>query len=125
MGGLHVASDEKRKISFPGYSPELSESSAKHIYFWLRRGGASRRRYPVPSSVIPAMPDAGKKRSYDEEDEPSGKKTRGDGDSKDSAVHVYQPCVVLPELAGKMNSLVEVRLRARILGALCVSPPAF
>ena len=75
----------------------------------------------TPSS----MPDAGKKRSYDEEDEPSGKKTRGDGDSKDSAVHVYQPCVVLPELAGKMNSLVEVRLRALILGALHVSPPAF
>ena len=24
-------------------------------------------------------------------------------------MHVYQPCVVLPELAGKMNSLVEVR----------------
>ena len=76
-------------------------------------------------SVLP-MPDAGKKRSSDEEDEPSGsKKSRGDGDSKDSAVHVYQPCVVLPELAGKMNSLVEVRLRALILGALHVSPPAF
>ena len=36
------------------------------------------------------MPDAGKKRSYDEEDEPAGKKSRGDGDSKDSAVHVHQ-----------------------------------
>ena len=71
------------------------------------------------------MPDAGKKRSYDEEDEPAGKKSRGDGDSKDSAVHVYQPGVVLPELAGKMNSLVEVCLAALFLGALRVSPPAF
>ena len=62
------------------------------------------------------MPEAGKKRSYDEEDEPSGKKSRGDGDSKDSAVHVYQPCVVLPELEKKMNSLVEVRLVALTLG---------
>ena len=64
------------------------------------------------------MPDAGKKRSYDEEDEPSGKKTRGDGDSKDSAVHVYQPCVVLPELAGKMNSLVELEV-CPVAVALC------
>ena len=63
------------------------------------------------------MPDAGKKRSYDEEDEPSGKKSRDNGDSKDNAVHVYQPCVVLPELAGKMNSLVEVCLAALVLAA--------
>jgi len=63
------------------------------------------------------MPEAGKKRSYDEEDEPSGKKSRGDGDSKDSAVHVYQPCVVLPELEKKMNSLVEVLLPTKYLTA--------
>jgi len=63
------------------------------------------------------MPDAGKKRSYDEEDEPSGKKSRDNGDSKDNAVHVYQPCVVLPELAGKMNSLVEVLLPSKYLTA--------
>jgi len=70
-----------------------------------------------------AMPDAGKKRSHDEDDEPT-KKSRGDGDSKDSAVHVYQPCVVLPELAGKMNSLVEVCLAALILsGSACLAPP--
>ena len=71
---------------------------------------------PNAAAQPSAMPDAGKKRSYDEEDEPSGKKSRDNGDSKDNAVHVYQPCVVLPELAGKMNSLVEVCLAALILG---------
>ena len=91
-----------------------------------RRSVESRRlsRPRAPPAHASAMPDAGKKRSYDEEDEPAGKKSRGDGDSKDSAVHVYQPCVVLPELAGKMNSLVEVCLTALILGALRVSAPA-
>ena len=85
----------------------------------LRPGEGAPNAAAQPS----AMPDAGKKRSYDEEDEPSGKKSRDNGDSKDNAVHVYQPCVVLPELAGKMNSLVEVCLAALVLGLCMHRPP--
>ena len=55
------------------------------------------------------MPEPGKKRPHDDDDEPSGsKRSRGD---EAGAVHVYQPCVVLPELEKKMNSLVEVAPR--------------
>jgi len=60
------------------------------------------------------MSDAGKKRGLDNDEEPSSKKSRGDADAKD-AVHVYQPCVVLPELEKKMNSLVEVLLPSKYL----------
>lgn len=59
------------------------------------------------------MPEPGKKRPHDDDDEPSGsKKSRGD---EAGAVHVYQPCVVLPELEKKMNSLVEVLLPTKYL----------
>ena len=60
------------------------------------------------------MADAGKKRGLDTEDEGAGKKARAADDAKD-AVHVYQPCIVLPDLEKKMNSLVEVLLPTKYL----------
>ena len=53
------------------------------------------------------MSTAGAKRGAEEELESGAKRSRTDGDAQANVI-VYQPNVVIPELAKKMNSLVEV-----------------
>ena len=54
-----------------------------------------------------------KRGAPDGADGSDAKKARGG--SAEADVHVYQPCVVLPNLKEKMNSLVEVLLPAKYL----------
>ena len=63
------------------------------------------------------MSTAGAKRGSDEDvADGSAKRSRTEGDAQTN-VTVYQPNVVIPDLAKKMNSLIEVSRREHMQSA--------